>query len=286
MKNLYNEFFHVPKNGKVREKVLFAHITVTVISIIVCLVAMSITAYAYFSSTVASTLNRVKTANYTLAVSAVDGSSQPVTFSVDNNCYSAALNAGTYSFTLTPTGTAQHGFSVVEINGETYHTVQIENPFTFSITFEKYSVIEFIPHWGTSSHYEAYRNGQTDAYYIQGNITVTTIADSAPMAEPTPTLTPEITPEVTTEPTLTPDITPTPTISGATATPTVTPEVTPETTATPKNTQTPEVTPTLTPAPTATAEPTLTPSVEPTMTPDLTPTAEATATPDGEDPIV
>ena len=49
MKKLYNEFFYVPKYGKVKEKVMLMRTALTVVIMVVCLFAMSLTAYAYFS---------------------------------------------------------------------------------------------------------------------------------------------------------------------------------------------------------------------------------------------
>ena len=54
MRKLYNEFFYIPKHGKVREKVMLTRLTMTITIVIMCLAAMSITAYAYFSYNITS----------------------------------------------------------------------------------------------------------------------------------------------------------------------------------------------------------------------------------------
>lgn len=72
MKELYNEFFHIPKHGKVREKVMLMRTAITVVIMIVCLAAMSITAYAYFSYNVTSGSNTIKAANFDALITITD----------------------------------------------------------------------------------------------------------------------------------------------------------------------------------------------------------------------
>lgn len=64
MRKLYNEFFYIPKHGKVREKVMLTRIAMTVTIVIMCLAAMSITAYAYFSYNITSASNTIQAANF------------------------------------------------------------------------------------------------------------------------------------------------------------------------------------------------------------------------------
>ena len=64
MRKLYNEFFYIPKYGKIREKVMLARVSMTAVIMAVCLVAMSITAYAYFSYNVTSGSNAIKAASF------------------------------------------------------------------------------------------------------------------------------------------------------------------------------------------------------------------------------
>ena len=64
MKKLYNEFFYIPKYGKVKEKVMLMRTALTVVIMVVCLFAMSFTAYAYFSHNVTSGSNIIKAAYF------------------------------------------------------------------------------------------------------------------------------------------------------------------------------------------------------------------------------
>lgn len=71
MKKFYEEFFYVPKHGKVREKVMLVRIAVSIVLILVCMAAMSISAYAYFSCNIASGISTLTAAHYSLEVETV-----------------------------------------------------------------------------------------------------------------------------------------------------------------------------------------------------------------------
>lgn len=66
MKKLYNEFFYVPQRGKgkVCEKVMVSRITFSVVLILVCMAAMSFTAYAYFSHTLTANVAVIQSATW------------------------------------------------------------------------------------------------------------------------------------------------------------------------------------------------------------------------------
>lgn len=187
MKKLYDEFFYVPKHGRVREKVLLARITVTVAFIIMCLAGMSITAYAYFSSNVSSTLNSIHTANYSLKIENNGTALESDTFT----CNGAQND--TYTFTLTPDGTAENGYCRIEVvsgeKTETCYTTQIFKTagdnndritsLTLSVRAAVGSKIIFTPQWGTSVNYSVnqdklYKNG--DCIDVLG--TVATVSSS------------------------------------------------------------------------------------------------------------
>ena len=77
MRKLYRELFYVPKHGKVNDKVMLGRIVITITIIVTCLVAMSFTAYAYFSYNVTSVSNTIKAAEFytdvTVHIAETDG---------------------------------------------------------------------------------------------------------------------------------------------------------------------------------------------------------------------
>lgn len=171
MRKLYNEFFYIPKHGKVREKVMLTRIAMTVTIVIMCLAAMSITAYAYFSYNITSGSNIIKSASFytdvTVQITAEDGTAVDTitTNTSDHKSHSAELSANkTYTITVKHNdhSTAQTGFVIVTAEGcETrYHTQQLGrdgNGNTYTITFKltpgANTVVTFRSHWGTSTYY-------------------------------------------------------------------------------------------------------------------------------------
>lgn len=171
MRKLYNEFFYIPKHGKVREKVMLTRVAMTVMIVIMCLAAMSITAYAYFSYNITSGSNIIKSASFytdvTVQVAAEDGTAVDTitTNTSDHKSHSAELSANkTYTITVkhNDRSTAQTGFVIVTAEGcETkYHTQQLGRDgdgntytITFKLTPGANTVVTFRSHWGTSTYY-------------------------------------------------------------------------------------------------------------------------------------
>ena len=192
MRKLYNEFFYVPKYGKVREKVMLASVVRTITIVLLCLAAISITAYAYFSSSITSSLNTIKTASFytdvTVRITAQDGTPvengniTPIT-SNNKSFRVEGLEVGRwYQFTITKNNirnTAETGFIIVSAEGcsTTYHTQQlgvdkgVPGEYTPAITFKLMITnptdVILRSHWGTSSFYSDYElNSVDDERYI------------------------------------------------------------------------------------------------------------------------
>ena len=80
MKKLFEAFFAIPKDGKVPEKVMLTRAALSVIVIVVCLAAMGITAYAYFSHSLFSGQNTIQAAGFSVNVTIqnTDPNQEPV----------------------------------------------------------------------------------------------------------------------------------------------------------------------------------------------------------------
>lgn len=172
MKKLYNEFFYIPKYGKVKEKVMLMRTALTVVIMVVCLFAMSFTAYAYFSHNVTSGFNIIKAAHFEAQITVNDGTNN-VALTKDGKYQTATLPAGDYTIKLEHgSSTADTGFCVITIGDTVYHTGQIgedvarglerDASVTFTLKVSSETNIKVLSHWGTSSKY-----GYTDsAKYI------------------------------------------------------------------------------------------------------------------------
>lgn len=156
MRELYKEYFHVPKEGKVREKVLFSRITVAVIIMLIWMSAIGFTAYAYFTCSVTSGMNTITSATYSLKVEEPSG--KAVADAENKNKYT--LSEGVYDFKLTKEGTATTGYCKILIGttNEPIITEQIGavaageayvESRTVRIVVTKETVVEFVACWGT-----------------------------------------------------------------------------------------------------------------------------------------
>ena len=223
MKKLYEEYFYIPEDGKIRDKVMVVRVAVTVAVMLACLFAMTFSAYAYFSHSVTSDSNVIKSADYDLTVIVKNDAdpsteltpSAPRTYTFDGT------NAGIYTVTLTKAGEAKTGFCVIEVtvggNVTRYYTNQIglingvaKNEFEFTIEATAIPAggsvtVKFIPHWGTSSYYGSYDPSKN---YIDGvstnkiDVTVVSVGtdDNTDTTETTDVTTETTTPETTTAP--------------------------------------------------------------------------------------
>lgn len=167
MKAFYNEFFHISEDGKIRDKVMLARTAVSVVLMVLCLAAMSISAYAYFSCDVSSDMNTIQSARYDFEIKNGD------TVLESNTFICPGAENDTYTFTLTPNGTANNGYCKIVIKEKLeqsdgteekiYYTTQIfksaeENKdrlttLTLSVQAAGGCEITFIPQWGTSSYF-------------------------------------------------------------------------------------------------------------------------------------
>lgn len=197
MRSVYREYLYVPRNGqgKVSEKVLFTRVAITIGVLIACLIAMSLTAYAYFSHSASSGVNIIKSANFNASVTVLDAEGTTCTLTVTGtNRYQAKLKANTlYSVTLKAEGTAETGFGVIRVQGNdnVYHTQQIGNvkvaesgiieEITFKLELSSDATVEFFAHWGTSSFYDGYKNkGTNNELYIIDGESLQVVVNSVP----------------------------------------------------------------------------------------------------------
>ena len=181
MRKLYREFFYIPKHGKIREKVMLTRVISMVAVIVVCLAAMGITAYAYFSYDITSARNKIQAANFetNVNIQITDENGEAVDVITSNyKSHVATLKANTkYFITLKPTqkSTATTGFVIVTAEGceDRYHTQQLgkdgsgnTDTVTFYLVLGADTKVTFLAHWGTSSYY-GYKS-DSEQYIKQG----------------------------------------------------------------------------------------------------------------------
>ena len=189
MRKLYNKFFRISKHEKISDKVMLVRAAMAIIFVITSLVAMSFSAYAYFSCSVSSATNIIKAADFVANISINNGS---VTTTKSQNTETVQLTAGEYTIDITKGDcSAQTGFCIITIDNADYYTSQIgvdtkQNKTDASVKFRlKVSAdtkLEILSHWGTSS---CYQNNETDSDipYIKNNDLINLTASSTAVKE-------------------------------------------------------------------------------------------------------
>lgn len=202
MKKVYNDYFYIPKHGKIREKVMLTRVVTTVMIMVVCLFAMGITAYAYFSYNVTSNLGTIRAADFetNVSISITNKNNEAVEINqIDNRTQAATLYQGDeYSVTIEKAGTAKTGFCVITASNcetEKYHTGQLgsdvnrgtaqSDSITFTLKVTDTTEVEFYAHWGTSSYYDysGYPDNNIEEYIIEGETVVLSIENEEPPTE-------------------------------------------------------------------------------------------------------
>lgn len=135
-------------SGKVSEAALSKSIAVSVVGILLCMICLVGTTWAWYSLSVESGNNEMTGANFDFSV-AITESVEP-----ENGIYSFA--GGEHTVTLTKTGTATKGFCkvIATKNGEeaeatTYYIVDFTDADSINFTVTGSGTLKLIPMFGT-----------------------------------------------------------------------------------------------------------------------------------------
>ena len=157
---------------KVTEKALLQNIIISVAGIILCMIVLCSTTWAWFTANVSSSDNTIQSAYCTVTV-LVDSEGDNIL--PTNDVYT--LTAGkSYEFTLSAAGTAGSAYCIIRIGDNDYYTAQIpttepDNYITFTLEFSADTSLEVITRWGTSSKTErAFYNGITYIDLVEATI--------------------------------------------------------------------------------------------------------------------
>ena len=121
MKKIYEEFLKIPKNEKIRDKVMMTRISLSIVIMVLCLSAMGFTAYAYFACNITSAVTTIQSASFVLDVKVTDVTEQTEITPNEEEYYifenvateeSPEVKDRTYEFVLTKpkTATASVGY--------------------------------------------------------------------------------------------------------------------------------------------------------------------------------
>lgn len=180
MKRIYEEYLHVPEEGKIKEKVFIMRIAIAIVCAVCCLSAMGFSAYAFFTSSITSGSNTIVAATYGAEITVARDDNNPqtkVTPTVNQTIHTYSLVKGTYHVVIKATGNAQNGYCKIVIgdveseNSIKYYTIQMstdENASKSQLEFvvECYNdnaELHIIPNWGSCSEKEETKIGYDDS---------------------------------------------------------------------------------------------------------------------------
>ena len=166
MKNIFD-----CKDEKITEKAFSQSLIISVLSILLCIVALCSTTYAWFSGGTSSNSNKLISGSFDVSVSVIK-TSEAYGTQIENSVAMVALDdgsyklstPGTYTVILNPSDDATvKGYCIVTIDtNKVYRTsvildsemidesyTEVTAPFTFTIVVDKIdTVVKFEPHWG------------------------------------------------------------------------------------------------------------------------------------------
>lgn len=153
-KRFWSDLFYVPKYEKVSDKAFLRIMLSSVFGILLCGICLAGLTWAWFTSSISSTANTITAADFSVGVEFKQDESviEPV---IENESYK--LNSGTYTVTVTASGTATTGYCTVKFGSNTYHTIQLypagedgkPQSVEFTVKVSDGSLLTITPQWGT-----------------------------------------------------------------------------------------------------------------------------------------
>ncbi len=186
MKMIKNIIFNSDKE-RLTDRAFKQSITISVVGILLCMIALCSATWAWFSEEVSSSSSTIITGNCTVTVSVMNSEGVIAPKADTTGTYTFEADKS-YQIIITSTGSAQSSYCKFVINGQEYYTEQISttepnNKISFTLTFDKQTDVEIITRWGTSSKPETERIFKNDGYYYNLKesepITITTDANSS-----------------------------------------------------------------------------------------------------------
>ena len=210
MIRLCKNLFYKPKYGSDADSIMLKHLFSTVTVVLVCLAAISLSAYAFFSYSVTSGTNTIQSSSFSTTVT-IQGSDEAVITQGDIQRYRFKV-PGAYTVTITAdSGTTGTGYCIVTVNDTPYYTQQLgkdlnapggeRNEISFVLEVQTSATVNFASRWGTTSYYNSATKSEfyiknADSLTVTGGNTSENISNTPDETKPV-----ETKPEETTTPT-------------------------------------------------------------------------------------
>ena len=176
MIKLCKNLFYKPKYGSDADSMMLKHLFFTVTTILMCLAAISFSAYAFFSHTVTSGANTIKSSSFAASIT-IKKDQKLVTEGKIQSYYFDT--PGLYTVTIRTddeiTGTG-YGVITVKDTNTPYYTQQLgkdlnapnqeRKEISFQLDVKATATVTFEARWGTNSHYDSVAESE---FYIKND---------------------------------------------------------------------------------------------------------------------
>lgn len=191
MIKLCRSFHYKPKYANDADSIMLKHLASTVTVVLICLAAISFSAYAYFSHSVTSSTNTIKASSFSSSVAIKKSNGDTIT---EGKIQSYLFEPGKYIVTINAdNSTTGTGYCVIQVAGTKYYTQQLgkdmnapgqkRTQINFMLDVEADTTIEIESRWGTSSFYST--EGTNNDFYIKNSepMQVITVAAAGGIAD-------------------------------------------------------------------------------------------------------
>lgn len=174
MIRLCKNLFYKPKYGSDADSIMLKHLFSTVTVILVCLGAISLSAYAFFSHSVTSGTQILQSSSFSTSVTIQNSNNETI---AEGKLHSYLFTPGEYIVTVsTDSGTTGTGFYIVSVNGAKYYTQQLgkdlnapgqeRTQVSFALDVKATATVAFEARWGTTSYYSSAAESE---FYIKNS---------------------------------------------------------------------------------------------------------------------
>lgn len=189
----------VSDSNRLTEKAFKQSITISIIGILLCMVALCSVTWAWFSTEISSLPSDIRSAYCDVTVSVANENN--ILDPVDGK-YNFVKNKA-YQIQITATGNAETAYCILRVGGADYYTEQIptQTGIVFTLQFEDDTPVEIITCWGTSSVPNELRSFANNGLYLNCEVveTLPVIIPEATKTDETTTTQPNSTESTATE---------------------------------------------------------------------------------------
>lgn len=183
MIKLCGKLFYKPKYGNDADSMMLKRLFRTVTTVLICLAAISFSAYAFFASTVTSGSNTIKASRFSASVKI----EKDQEIETEGKIQSYRFNTpGVYTVTITADdSTTGTGYGVITVNGTKYYTQQLgkdvnapnqeRKEVIFQLDVKATAEVQFDVRWGTNSNYNVVAESE---FYIKNDPQKTIVVDA------------------------------------------------------------------------------------------------------------